>query len=413
MCITIISTVLYNDFSISRYFIFQSRESDIIKNSKSKFRFSFFIFLLMKLTLRTRQRVSQHRQKINSLSFLVRILDGILLIFIFLLSLKNPVEIKVVDTDFPGFLKRDKHQRVFDTWMYNNEAEMAYIRLWRLYDYVDHFIIIVSNFTHSGVPKTLSFKPFTQDIEKYRKKIHIVYPSILCNNETYPYEDKSWCIEKTQRDYAILYIEEHFQPTENDIILVSDVDEIWTRDGVEFIKNHPPKSFYHVRGTTYFPYYFHFQEKWDVGVVMRYRYNLLKYLTPSQARHFGFITGEYLINTSDIFITHCSYCFSSLNYYKKKITSFAHTEFNQPPYNTNDWIFKSHYCREKIGSFPKEHIDENRSLTEYLPLDPRLRNLYDKSFTYNINQTKYTKEDLKTLCDHDFDRTPFNLTNYN
>ena len=30
---------------------------------------------------------------------------------------------------------------IFVSFMYNNEAEMAYIHLWRLYDYVDKFIL--------------------------------------------------------------------------------------------------------------------------------------------------------------------------------------------------------------------------------------------------------------------------------
>ena len=36
----------------------------------------------------------------------------------------------IIDTNSLGFVKKGKKQRIFDTWMYNNEAEMAYIRLW-------------------------------------------------------------------------------------------------------------------------------------------------------------------------------------------------------------------------------------------------------------------------------------------
>jgi hypothetical protein len=41
----------------------------------------------------------------------------------------------------------DNNGRVFICATYNNEEEMAYIHLWRLYDYVDKFIIVVSNLT--------------------------------------------------------------------------------------------------------------------------------------------------------------------------------------------------------------------------------------------------------------------------
>ena len=59
------------------------------------------------------------------------------------------------------------HGRIFISFMYNNEAEMAYILIWRLYDYVDKFIIVVSNVTYTGHPKIVSFKPFEKNIKPY------------------------------------------------------------------------------------------------------------------------------------------------------------------------------------------------------------------------------------------------------
>ena len=67
--------------------------------------------------------------------------------------------------------RRVNKTHVFDTWMYNNEAEVAYIRLWRLHD---HFIIITSSVTFSGQPKTFSFYPFEKEIIQYKNKIDIV-----------------------------------------------------------------------------------------------------------------------------------------------------------------------------------------------------------------------------------------------
>ena len=50
------------------------------------------------------------------------------------------------------------YERIFLCTLYNNEDEMAYIHIWRLFEYVDKFIIIVSNITYSGVPKNVTFK---------------------------------------------------------------------------------------------------------------------------------------------------------------------------------------------------------------------------------------------------------------
>ena len=51
---------------------------------------------------------------------------------------------------------------------------MAYIQIWRLYDYVDKFIIVTSNITHSGSAKNISFNIFEKDIQQYMNKIDII-----------------------------------------------------------------------------------------------------------------------------------------------------------------------------------------------------------------------------------------------
>ena len=62
----------------------------------------------------------------------------------------------------------------------------------------------------------------------------------------------------------------------------------------------------------------------------------------------------------------------TLEQYKNLIKSFSHQEFNKPPYTTNNWIFKSHYCRTKINSPPgdDEPYEGWRNLK---PNDPRLK----------------------------------------
>ena len=41
--------------------------------------------------------------------------------------------------------------------------------------YVDKFIIVVSNRTHSGLPKKVTFEPFEKEINQYKDKADIVY----------------------------------------------------------------------------------------------------------------------------------------------------------------------------------------------------------------------------------------------
>ena len=155
------------------------------------------------------------------------------------------------------FLINKNFQKIYLCTLYNNEAEMAYIHLWRLYDYIDRFVIITSNITYTGLPKNITFKPFEQNIEKYMNKVDIVTFDNFCNMKEYPKQNNIWCIENSQRDFAKIFIEEKYHPSETDLLIVIDIDEILTREGIEYIKKNPPKYFYFIKGSMYFPYNYH------------------------------------------------------------------------------------------------------------------------------------------------------------
>ena len=285
---------------------------------------------------------------------------------------------------------------------------MAYIHIWRLYNYVYRFIIVVSNITYSLQPKTVNLKLFENELKPYMNKVDIVYFDNICNKKLYPYANLIWCLEKSQRDYAVPYIESKYNPTENDLIISVDIDEILTREGINYIKKHPPKDFNFIKGALYFPYYYHRIEDWNRGLVLRYNKNnrALSYFRLLDIRDSHLIRYDY--NQSKSLITHCSYCFKNIEEYKTKLKSFAHTEFNKEPYITNNWIFKSHYCREKIdheGGYDEPY----EGWKDLIPDDKRLKYLIDRSYMYNISQTNYTKKDLENLCDRKFNRTPFEL----
>ena len=282
---------------------------------------------------------------------------------------------------------------------------MAYIHIWRLYNFVDRFIIIVSNLTHSLKPKNISLKLFENELKTYMNKVDIVNFDNICNTQLYASDKLNWCIEKSQRDYAVPYIESKYNPTENDLIISVDIDEILTREGIKYIKKNPPKNYKFIQGALYFPYYYHRIEDWNRGLVLRYNKNnrALSYFRLLDIRDSHLIRYDY--NQSKSLITHCSYCFKNIEEYKTKLKSFAHTEFNKEPYITNNWIFKSHYCREKIdheGGYDEPY----EGWKDLIPDDKRLKYLIDRSYMYNISQTNYTKKDLENLCDRKFNRTP-------
>ena len=322
---------------------------------------------------------------------------------IFLIIFFSFYDMSTIET----FRKNNKpfNGRIFVSFMYNNEAEMAYIHIWRLYDYVDKFIFIVSNKTFSNNPKNFSFVPFEENIKPYMDKIAIANFDNICNGKEYPSDNLPWCLEKSQRDYAKTFIEKHYSIKEDDLLIVVDIDEILTREGIQYIKKNPPYNFYFIKGSMYFPYYYHKVEDWDKGFVIRYntiKTTLSKYRDMKQKNNIL----KYKLNPSKPLITHCSFCFKKLEQYKDKIISFPHQEFNKPPYITNNWIFKSHYCRAKINSF-LGYDEPYEGWRHLIPDDSRLKYLLDPSFMYPLNLTTYTKEDLKNMCYRKYRRTPF------
>ena len=177
-----------------------------------------------------------------------------------------------------------------------------------------------------------------------------------------------------------------------------------------YVINNPPKDYYFVQGAIYFPYYYHRLQGWNRGLVIRYNKNMK---TLSKFRSMIIRpekTLTYKDNPYNPIITHCSYSFKNFDEYKNKLKSYIHQEYNKPPYITNNWIFKSHYCREKIHS-PKVQNDElYEGWNHLIPNDNRLKYLVDRSFMYQLNQTNYTEKDLETLCDTKYNRSVFELS---
>ncbi len=305
------------------------------------------------------------------------------------------------------------HGRIFLCTLYNNEAEIAYIHFWRLYNYVDKFIIVISNITNSGVPKNFSFKSFEKDIHPFRNKIDIVEFNNICNKKEYPTLNFFWCIEHSQRDYAKIYIEEKYNPTEEDLLIVVDMDEILTREGIAYLKKNQPKNFAFIKGSKYFPYYYHKVDDWDKGYVVRYNKNMTTLTNYRMSTMNESNLLKYKSNPLKPLITHCSFCFKDIEEYRNKIKSFAHQEYNKYPYITNNWIFRNHYCRIKISSLPGTpggYDEPYEGWKHLIPNDKRLKYLFDRSFMYPINLTTFTKKDLKKICNRIFNRTPFEIS---
>ena len=123
--------------------------------------------------------------------------------------------------------------QVFDCFMYYNEDTILDLRLNYLNKYVDYFIIVESTFNHRGQKKNLNF-----NIDKFRKFEDKIKYFILDSHppdveEIDPNDSEN---EKSRKYILNGYRRDHYQrnylskgisyANEDDIILVSDIDEI-------------------------------------------------------------------------------------------------------------------------------------------------------------------------------------------
>ena len=133
--------------------------------------------------------------------------------------------------------------KVFDCFMYFDEEVVLDLRLNILDPYVDYFVIVESNFTHKGDKRELKFNH--EKFKKFKKKIiYLIYDQKpeeieLVNDEDSDGEKSRKFIlnaayrENGQRNY----IAEGLKIAEDDdLILISDVDEIPNLENIDLKK---------------------------------------------------------------------------------------------------------------------------------------------------------------------------------
>jgi len=133
--------------------------------------------------------------------------------------------------------------KIFDCFMYFDEEVVLEVRLNVLNDFVDYFVIVESKFTHKGEQRELKFEH--KKFEKFKDKI------IYIAHEEQPKEiqiindDDSDDEKSTKYIFNAIYRENSqrnlitkglLKAKENDIILISDVDEIPNLENINFSK---------------------------------------------------------------------------------------------------------------------------------------------------------------------------------
>jgi beta-1,4-mannosyl-glycoprotein beta-1,4-N-acetylglucosaminyltransferase len=119
---------------------------------------------------------------------------------------------------------------IIDCFPFFNELEILDIRLNTLNDVVDKFVLVEASKTQSKLDKPYYFE---QNLHRYTKFLDkIVHVKV----DNYPEQD-GWAMENYQRNCIIEGLKD-IQPNDNDIVAISDVDEIWNPNIVDTVKSH-------------------------------------------------------------------------------------------------------------------------------------------------------------------------------
>jgi hypothetical protein len=250
----------------------------------------------------------------------------------------------------------DKIMKVYDCFTFFNELTLLEIRLRELYDVVDYFVIAEANMSHSGLPKGYNLEDNWEKFSEFHDKIR--YLKI----DDFPETDDSWVREKFQRDALSRGLEDKGP---DDIIIVSDLDEIPRAEVIESIKEDENLYERYVLLVPLFRYKFNFL-KWYQPVshqqIIVTRSHV--FTNPERERDY---THKWLPSPPDVvYLDHAGWHFSYLGDNDNalhKLKNFAHTEQNVP--EIVDVFSIERMIRNKCGPNPAQE-DERM---EYVRMD--------------------------------------------
>ncbi len=284
---------------------------------------------------------------------------------------------------------------IYDCFTFFNELDLLEIRLNILNDYVDKFVLVEATKTHQGKDKPLFFEQNKNRYKKFLDKIiHIVVDDMPEYNG-----NNSWELERFQRNAIQRGLK---TANQNDIIIISDIDEIPDLSKIDF--SHLNRNTFYIFRQRMFYYFINCMNnaqngnyRWCGSVLYKYSPEIY----PQQIRNLSIklqgLFSDKLIYKIIAFFNKLKLVYSKgwkLKFIKdggwhfsylggvemiiKKIESFAHTEYNKETFkdaksiedaiNNGKDIFGRNFSYKFVpldDTFP-EYILKNQNLYQHL-----------------------------------------------
>ena len=256
---------------------------------------------------------------------------------------------------------------LIDSFLFFNETELADLRIRYLNKIVDYFVIVEADITHQGKKKEWNFpKILERNLKEFSNKIQYhqlhIDPEKIKNEESWIIEDikgdEAWRIENFQRNYIKKACNKF---SKEDILIISDVDEIPSIDKLEFIKS---CDFKKIAPIALEQHLFHIDcnflrlESWRGSIVTTVE--ICNAYSPHQFRRARNQISHF---------SNAGWSFSSFggpSKIKEKLESIAHTEFNNEKFKNREHIIN---CKKTGSDLFKKGTKTKKVDRKFFPKD--------------------------------------------
>jgi beta-1,4-mannosyl-glycoprotein beta-1,4-N-acetylglucosaminyltransferase len=221
-------------------------------------------------------------------------------------------------------MREDSQPKIWDAFLYSGESQLLRSRLKLLNDYCDYFVIVEAAYTFSGRRRNISDLKFREKFEReYLGKLKWIIIENFDESLT------AWQREAWQRNQIKIGLD---GIETNDIILLSDVDEIPNRKFLIRARRISKEEFLVAKMKLhYYEYDYVSKDDWFGTIATKWLKNLdFQELRIKAISHWNLSNSEIVDDGGN----HYSSIGNSRNL-SQKIQSFSHTEFNVLPFNNS------------------------------------------------------------------------------
>lgn len=239
-------------------------------------------------------------------------------------------------------------RKIYDLFLVNTELDWLEIHLNSTYDFVDYFVIVEGRKTFTGLDRPMLVANSWDRLAPYQDKIiyhELDYPPNFNPN-------LSWDYEGLQRNALFTQVFPNLTggqaPTEGDVLLVSDVDEIVRPEALIVLRacKFPRRLTLRSKFYYYSFQFLHRGAEWNHPQATTFQ-GFENTILPSDLR-FGDGAREWKVlaplrrwlEKGDLWNAgwHCSSCFATVDELLRKMESFSHMLLNAPKYRDRERI---------------------------------------------------------------------------